>query len=200
MEPPVTSDAYVLAAGRSTRFGSASKLLAPLAGKPLIAHAIASLRQPPVGRVTAIVRSDDHALQTWFDDAGIAWHAVSGTGDVGASVVRALEDGRARRLPHLLITLGDLPLIDPQMVRTVLEAGLENPKRVTRAAHRGQPGHPLFVPTACIDAIVEERAGGQTGQTIRTARLVEAGVGAVSDIDTDDDLARMRSAIDGRTL
>jgi molybdenum cofactor cytidylyltransferase len=122
---PDRTVAVVLAAGTSSRFGS-SKLLADLAGRPVLAHVLdAAAAVGPLGVVLVLGR-DAEAVE--------AVVAGSAAADARVAVNRAPEEGMAgslrvglaeaaERFPDAaaaVIFLGDQPLVRPQVVRALL--------------------------------------------------------------------------------
>lgn len=111
------SIALLLAAGHSRRFGAQDKLLAPLAGRPLIAHAASALRESGAKHCFAVIRN--RALIPYLD----GFELVSPKGEemshsLQAGLAAAVEAGPAR----LLIALGDMPNIPASHLRRLLTA------------------------------------------------------------------------------
>jgi molybdenum cofactor cytidylyltransferase len=164
----------VLASGRGERFiasgGQGSKLQAPLAGQPVLAHTLAAVRA-----------------------SGLAWHVEDaghpGMGDSIAAAVRATRDAGG-----WLVLPGDLPLLQPQTLRAVAAALATHEVVVPTCG--GERGHPVGFARACRDAllalsgpvgagrIVKERAAA--GQ-LHLLPVDDRGI--CTDIDTVQDLA-----------
>jgi bifunctional UDP-N-acetylglucosamine pyrophosphorylase/glucosamine-1-phosphate N-acetyltransferase len=116
-----TVGAVVLAAGRSTRFHSArSKLVHPLAGRPVIQWLLAALREVAVAPIVAVVGAQADELRATCG-AGVQFAVQAtprGTGHAVLAAERALRgfDGR------VLLLAGDLPLLRPDTLRRLLAA------------------------------------------------------------------------------
>jgi molybdenum cofactor cytidylyltransferase len=134
----VRTTAIVLAAGASSRFGS-QKLLAPLAGRPVLQHVLDALAAAGLGDVVVVLGEAAAAIE-----AGIAWRderrVVNPRPQDGlSSSLRTGLDGVAERIPAAeaaLIVLGDQPAIRADVVRTLLGAAAADPSRpIVRARY-----------------------------------------------------------------
>ncbi|MFN3482816.1 MAG: NTP transferase domain-containing protein, partial [Rhabdaerophilum calidifontis] len=61
----------LLAAGRSTRFGARNKLLAPLDGRPMLAHVAAAAREAGLGPLVVVTGHEAEAVRAALPDAAI---------------------------------------------------------------------------------------------------------------------------------
>lgn len=110
----------VLVGGRSRRFGR-DKLLEPWGSGVLVHHPIRALREVFGNRVL-LVGDANPALAPLAD--GILPDLHPGAGPLGG-IITAL---RSTRL-DVFVLAGDLPNVDPPLVRRVLAAASENPAR-----------------------------------------------------------------------
>ena len=122
----------VLAAGSGSRFGG-GKLLASVAGRPVLQHVLDALAEAGVDDVV-VVLGDDAAAH----EAAIAWRAerrvvnpeprrgLASSLQVGFEAVGAGHDS-------VLVALGDQPLISPSAIRSLLDAPGETRPAVRRA-------------------------------------------------------------------
>lgn len=111
----------LLAAGQSRRFGPGDKLLAPLAGRPLVCHAAGALAASGVGALAAVVSSPAVAALL----PGFAALRVGPGLPMARSLARALvEHARALDAARLLVCLGDMPGVTPALLgRLLAQAG-----------------------------------------------------------------------------
>src|SRR5579871_2434393 len=105
--------AVVLAAGKSTRFGTFNKLLIPLCGKPLITH-ITDLLQALGFPITVVVgHAKEQVMHAVHAREATATFVVQekplGTGDA-LLCSRAYWDTE-----HILVLNGDMPLITSEL-------------------------------------------------------------------------------------
>ncbi len=178
----------VLAAGAGTRFGSDSKLLAELDGRPLLEHAVrAQCGVPEISRVAVVLgahagkllervsfgRAEVVICEDW--SSGQAASLRSGVGSlVGAAKV--------------VVTLGDQPLIPPAVIaRLALEpAG-------ARATYDGRPGHPVVLGPVQISAVSRLRGDRGASELLRDGPRIECSdVWSGRDVDTPEDLEMIR--------
>lgn len=175
----------LLAAGRSTRFGARDKLVAPLAGLPLGAHAARTLARLPFA--TKIVVTSNHAL----DFAAYGFTSVL-NGDPNAGQAKSIRLGVARARfagpEGILIALADMPFISVRHLQALLSQCGERAPVV--ASQAGQTrGPPALFAASLFDAL--EALSGDRGASVllRDATLVAAPAWTLADVDTSDDLA-----------
>jgi molybdenum cofactor cytidylyltransferase len=164
----------VLASGKGERFrasgGQVHKLQALLGGQPVLQRTLAAVRA-----------------------SGLAWHLEDaghpGMGDSIAAAVAATRDAGG-----WLVLPGDLPLVQPETLRSVAAALADHDLVVPM--HQGARGHPVGFAASQREALLA-LSGAQGAAAIvkaceqqgRVGRLVVADRGAVTDIDTVADLA-----------
>ena len=195
--------AIVLAAGSSSRFGS-PKLLAPLAGRPLLQHALDALAAAAVDDV-AVVLGDEQAEVV----RAIAWRGERRVvnerpGDGLSSSLRAGLDAAAEDagVEAVLVVLGDQPTLRPETIRRVVEAAEASPALFVRARHAvdGAP-NPVLVRRAAWAAAAGLSGDRGLGPLLaeRPELVLDVPVdGASPDVDTPGDLAALEASEAGR--
>ena len=160
----------VLASGRGERFvasgGSGSKLQALLRGKPVLQRALDAVRAS--------------GLPFHVEDAG-----HEGMGDSIAAGVRAAPDAAG-----WLILPGDLPLVQPATLLAVAQALRAH--SVVMPVFNGARGHPVGFAAACgpeLMALEGKQGAARVVQAWGATELIVDAAGAVTDVDTVDDLA-----------
>ena len=188
--------AIVLAAGASSRMG-ANKLLLPLDGRPLAAHAVE----------TACASSADAVLVA--------------LGNAADQVAAALAPGRYQRVDNprfadglstslqaglhalsdemdgALILLADMPRISLATLEAILAAARETPGQIVAANQRGRPAPPVYWPSACFPELQEIRGdeGGRSVllRSLDTVRLIDlARPDEALDVDAPEDYERIQ--------
>ena len=180
--------AIILAAGLSRRFGHRSKLLAPIAGRPLLAHAIDRAKQE-ARRVIVVTGADAARTRAIARTAGAGTvHAPAYRDGLSASLSAALR--RIRPVDReVLLYLGDMPLI-PSARRWRL-AGAD----AMRPSVDGRPGHPVLIRAALLrGARLEGDRGLAPLLAGRRVRTVPGGPSALLDLDTPQAFARARGS------
>ncbi|KNE75755.1 CTP:molybdopterin cytidylyltransferase [Candidatus Burkholderia crenata] len=133
----------LLAAGYGFRFdpnGLHNKLLATLPdGTPVVFQSARRLLSA-VSRVVAVVRPGSEKLAEVLNEAGcdvmFSIDAERGMGATLAAAVRARQDAEG-----WLVTLGDMPWIEPGTVEAVARS-LDTGASIVAPFYRGQRGHP----------------------------------------------------------
>lgn len=191
----------VLAGGRSERFPTLDKALAPLDGEPLLWHAVASLA-PAVDEVIVNCRRDQRAA---FADALAAFpvrFAVDQVPDRGPLVGlrTALDETTAS---YAAVIPCDMPSLPAAFVDFLFARARNRTGAVARYEGRRQPFPAVVHVRAATAACREAESGGRDRMAafvslldphIVPERVVRAHVGpeAFHDVDTHSDLAHAR--------
>lgn len=202
VDPPAGSPApegrvvgVLLAAGRSSRYGAANKLLEELNDRPVVTHAAESLGRATeqalavVGfeadRVrTAIEAGPQPSIEVIENDA---WSVGQ-----GASVAAGASAAAARGADAVLFALGDMPWVNPDSVRALVDAYRTGAGDALAAAYDGERGNPVLFDSRHFDAL--SALDGETGgyavfAESDGAALVETGDSGVRrDLDRPADL------------
>jgi molybdenum cofactor cytidylyltransferase len=144
----------LLAAGYGSRFdpsGLHNKLLATLPdGTPVVFQSARRLLSA-VSRVVAVVRPGSEKLAEVLNEAGcvvmFSIDAERGMGATLAAAVRATQDAEG-----WLVTLGDMPWIEPGTVEAVARS-LDAGASIVAPFYRGQRGHPAGFGVAHLNAL-----------------------------------------------
>ncbi len=189
--------AVVLAAGASSRFGS-PKLLAPLAGRPLLAHALDAVALAGVGDVVVVLgagAADVEVAIAWRGERRVVnerpQDGLSSSLRVGLDA--AAEDAA---VAAVLVVLGDQPAVRPAVIRAILGAADASPAPFVRARHAadGTP-NPVLVRRdawAMASALDGDRGLGPFLAAHPELVLEVPVEGANPDIDTPADLAALQ--------
>lgn len=178
--------AVLLAAGAGSRFeGPTPKLLAPLDGRPLLAHSIDAVIASglPVYIVTG-AHDVDHLVPPevtvvhnphWADGQAVS---------VRAGLIVAGADGH----DAVVVGLGDQPFVTAETWRAVAEADGE----IVVATYEGRRGNPVKLAATVWDLLPP--VGDEVGRALMRSRpsLVHEipCAGSAADIDTLEDLRR----------
>jgi molybdenum cofactor cytidylyltransferase len=178
----------ILAAGDGTRFGSESKLLASLKGRPLLEWAVgAQSAVPAVERIVVVLGSNASELMERVDfmDAEPVvcedWHeGQSASLRCGVSALVGAD--------KVIVTLGDAPLITPQVIARFVDE--EAP---ARAVYDGAPGHPVALGPRELAAVRGLSGDRGARDLLDGARMIECGhLCSGRDVDTPRDLEAIR--------
>ncbi len=176
--------AVLLAAGASRRFGADDKLYAELDDKPVLHHVLDGLATLGLGEILVVARAPI---------AGVA-HIVNPHPDKGMGHSLAL--GMRALLPceSAFIVLADMPLVVPALYRE-MAAALPGHDIVV-PVHKRQNGHPVLFAANCFDDLRQLSGDHGARNLLRSGRYrmrhIEAGAFILADIDTPDDLTRLK--------
>lgn len=186
----------VLAAGTGSRFGEDNKLLATLEGEPLVRRATRTLLDAAVEfeSVTAVVGHEASRVTAALD--GLDVEVVENPAyEVGRSTSIRAGIETVAGADAALFALGDVPLVRPGTIETLVEAYRAGAGAVLAAAHEGRRGNPVLFDAAAFEdlAELEGDAGGRAVILGRDdAALVETDdPGVLLDVDTPADLAAL---------
>ncbi len=187
---------YVLAAGKSERFGT-DKLLKRVGDKTILEMSLDVAKT--VGDVTLIVRPG-------FQTPGGFRILVNRKFEEGisSSVRLALEDAKRRRkCDEVVFFLGDMPLISPRTVDLVLKVAEKSHALVVFPVFKGKKGFPTVVKRGAFELLNELKGDEGFRKIIRRHPEICEGVevddgGCIFDVDTAEDFRTLVKALKER--
>lgn len=185
MIAPERIAAVVLAAGGSVRFG-ADKLVHPLNGKPLGAHAADVIAGLPFAHRFAVVPVGNRQRATIYVSRGFDL-IPNPDPEQGLSSSIALAAGVAAALgaQALLLCLADMPFITRAHLALLVGAAGTEPVTTVNAGVRSPPA---IFPSAMFADLMALSGDRGARPLLDAAITVEAEAGLVRDIDTPSDL------------
>lgn len=180
----MTTAGLILAAGRSTRFGSEDKLLHPLSGRPLAAHIAFAMRA---------VRLDLRIAVVTNPAVGRVFHGYdvieTGGGGQADSLRAGIHHARAMGADRVLIALADMPMVTSDLLTAVLDrCRSDQPSVATDGARRSPPA---CFPAAQFEALMTlngDRGAGALIRDLPSESLVPTQPDCLWDVDTQSDL------------
>jgi molybdenum cofactor cytidylyltransferase len=177
----------LLAAGRSERFGS-HKLSQPLAGWPLAHHAAHTLSQISFGERVAVVGPVD------LDISRFGFRLVESADN--APMSKSIERGVAAVLESdcdaCLIALADMPLVPENHFRALLDA---HEGRFTATDYNGVRTVPAVFSRDTFPLLSALTGDRGAVSLLSEAKAVPAEAAWMQDVDTRDDLDRLRTEV-----
>lgn len=134
----------VMAAGRGQRFGG-NKLLAPLAGAPLLSYGAGRASARRLTRIVAVV--SDGEVEALCGACGV--RTVRYPGGPQSDTVR-LGIRQMADLDGCLFVQGDQPLLTAGSIERLLDSFAAAPGAVHRLSYDGVPGSRSFFPNGCF--------------------------------------------------
>lgn len=190
--------ALVLAAGRSTRFGTANKLLAPVAGRPMIEHVLASISDAGIAPVLIVTGHEAEAVRAVVagGDSRVVHNPAYATGlsTSLATGIAALPD----EVGATVILLGDMPRVSAETLRRLAAASEANPAaQAFVPTFGGRWGNPVLVRRALFPSLARLHGDQGARKLIEASREIVEEVavddpGILADFDTVDDLAGLK--------
>jgi molybdenum cofactor cytidylyltransferase len=184
--------ALVLAAGSGSRFGG-GKLLASLAGRPILQHVLDTLAEAGLDKVIVVLGRDEPEVER-----SIAWRGERRVvnPDPGRGLASSLQLGTAAvhsGADAVLIALGDQPLVAVDTIRSLLDAREDPTRPVVVPAYADDRGrNPVLLRRAAF-GLADEATGDQGLGQILAAHpelVLEIPIaGDNPDVDTPEDLA-----------
>jgi molybdenum cofactor cytidylyltransferase len=189
--------AVVTAAGSAVRFGG-KKLLALVAGEPLLDHTVRSLLEGGVTEVIVVVSADARReLARDVSAMNDARVRVVENPDPSRGMFSSIQIGVATATGDALVVLpGDMPYVRSETVRAVLAKYRERPAIVS-PRYKGKRGHPIVIPLSLRDEIAAASPGANLHDVIKRHQsdpvdLEVNDAGVVRDVDTPADLEPKR--------
>lgn len=185
----------VLAAGGSRRFGG-RKQLAPLAGRPLLEHALAAAAASPSASTLLVLGTDAAEIEQRIDrDEAAVVHCADWARGPAASLRCALA-ALAPEVGAVLVTLGDEPFVSPEASHRLIAARRPGVAAL-RATYAGRPGHPVLIERRLFASLIAAPPDRKPAALLREAGVeaVECGdLGDPGDVDTPAQLAELERA------
>ena len=188
IEPDAVA-AILLAAGRSSRFGTADKLLTPLQGMPVARHAAKPIVELTPARRIAICPDADDALAHMLAGEGFdiianpaAERGLSESLRLGIAAVQSGTESAA------LLCLADMPFVRAEHLAALLARFDPHEAPVVASGRDGVPMPPALFARSLFAELANAR-GDQGGRALlASAVLVPAPAGQLGDIDRPGDL------------
>lgn len=201
MTAPRTIAAILLAAGSSTRFGPANKLLADVAGRALVARTAAALDREHVREIVVVTGPDaDEVKRALAGGRARFVHNGDHAKGMGTSIAAGIA-ALGADADGALVCPGDMPALDPVLVDRIIAAfdETDGAKVVYAALADGRQRNPVLWPRRLFSALAG-LAGSEGGKAVLEAQPNEDCIavpvtdeGLLADIDTSEDLARYLS-------
>lgn len=187
--------AVVLAAGQSSRMG-ANKLLLPLDGKPLLRHVVEAIRAAGMASIVVVLGHEAEKIRAALAGDDLAF-ALNPNYRLGLAT--SLKCGLAaapEACDGAMIFLGDMPDVDPELVKRMMAAFDPAQKRaIVVPVKGGRQGHPVLWGRRFFPLLQEKLSGdsgakhliGENAEWV--ARIEAAHDGVFADLDTPEDFS-----------
>ncbi|MGN6374142.1 MAG: nucleotidyltransferase family protein [Sphingomonas sp.] len=181
----------LLAAGGSLRFGDANKLEVDFLGQPLAFHVTTALEGVPFKRRVAVV-SD-----TCLDFASRGYDVIANDQvehGLSRSVRFGIEAARQSEPRAVLIALADMPRVTATHVYRLLDYA-DGADTILASSDGERPRPPALFGSAHFDWLTTLTGDSGAREMIMKAHHVIAADNELIDVDTPDDLERLRQLV-----
>jgi molybdenum cofactor cytidylyltransferase len=183
----------LLAAGRSSRFGADDKLLADLNGLPLILHAAGPIIElNPSRRIAVCSTAVRELLEPLGFEVILNDHAERG---MSASLALGIKAAAAMECEAALVTLGDMPFVQLQHFQHMLARWDSRFAPVVGTTRHHIPMPPALFARSEFASLCQTTGDHGARNLLATATLVEPPPEQLADVDTIDDLLRLRTLL-----
>lgn len=190
--------AVVLAAGASTRMGEENKLLAEVAGAPIVRRVIAALADVRIVERMVVTGADAERVRAVLAGAAVRFVHNPDHAEGIASSIRAGAGALPAAIDGALIVPGDMPWLAREDISAVLDAfDPEGGATVCIPVRNGRRGNPVLWARRHFPALLG--LTGDTGGRQLFGRLAAhvrdvpvTGAGVLIDVDTPDALEAAR--------
>jgi xanthine dehydrogenase accessory factor len=191
--------ALVLAAGASSRMGEPKPLLS-LDGRPVLAHVLAAVAGSRVTETIVVVGAASERVRKEVPRDGARWVENPAFAEGMSSSLRAGVAALSPESDGFFVVLGDEPFVRSSTYDALIAARERTGARIVLPTYGGVRGNPVLIDRTLaseVDAITGDR-GCRALRLRHPKETVEVPVddpGVVIDLDTPEDLARVRRAL-----
>jgi molybdenum cofactor cytidylyltransferase len=193
--------AIVLAAGESSRMGSPKALLRAPDGRLFVTRIAAALGAAGATDVVVVTGTLHDQIQAALDDAAlpvrprVVRNPDPSRGQLSSLLV-GMDAAIAPGIEALLVTLVDVPLVDPPAIAAVVEAWRRTGAPIVRPAIGDRHGHPVLFDRVLFDELraAPPDAGAKVVVRRHEREIVNVTVAderTLIDIDTPADYAEL---------
>jgi molybdenum cofactor cytidylyltransferase len=190
--------AVVLAAGLARRMGRA-KLLLPVAGQPIVRHAVEGVRSAGLDPILVVTGPEPAPIEAALAGLGVrvVVNPVPEAGQAGS--VRAGIAALPAAVDTVLIALGDQPALAPTIIPALLAAHRSSRRPIVAPRYQDGPGNPVLFDRAIFPELLalEGDQGARPVIARDTARVawVALDLPMPQDVDTPADYEKIRGAL-----
>ena len=186
--------AIVLAAGASVRMGRPKALL-QVKGRTFVRRILETLRAGGIDGIAVVLRPH-HSEAAAEVAAGGGCVVVNPRADEGqlSSLIAGLDAVDVPGVDAVLVTLVDVPLVQPSTVRALVQRAGASSASVLRAVYRGAHGHPVIFTRGVFAALRAADPAIGAKAVLRQVQVEDVEVDdpfVVRDVDTPDEYARL---------
>lgn len=183
----------LLAAGTSSRYGSANKLIETVTDTPVVRRATDTLVDAATDPVIVVTGHESPRIRDALSNLRVQFTHNPDFESGQATSVRAGIDALPDSVDAVVIALGDMPYVEPETVDRLIEAYTADAGTALAAGYQGERGNPVLFDRAHFDTL-RTLTGDTGGRDIlldpsTDAAILETGdPGVRRDVDVPDEL------------
>jgi molybdenum cofactor cytidylyltransferase len=183
----------ILASGVSERFGEADKLNAKLDENTVLETVIKTVESVQFGQVYVVSSIQNEGSFTWVENNNPAKGQ-------GHSLRLGLQRARDAGWGNIVIALGDMPLVQSVNFVNLLSKAYKKQMVVSECESVRMP--PVYLGAIVTDKILAQQSPVGAREIFNTLQPLSVPIGADSalDVDTTEDLDRVRNILAARKL
>ena len=175
------------------------KALLRVEGRTFVRRILDTLHDGGIDEIAVVLRPQ-HSEAAAEVAAGAGRVVVNPRADEGqlSSLIAGLDAVDAPDVESVLVTLVDVPLLQPSTVRALIERAGHSAASILRATYRGAHGHPVIFKRQMFAALRAADPAVGAKAVLRNARVEDVVVDdpfVIRDVDTPDEYLRL---VDGR--
>lgn len=189
----------ILGAGRSRRMGLENKLVAEINGKPMIVHAIESVKNSRVNKTTLVTGYQREIVERAVQGIEIEIIYNPNFTEGLSSSIKSIGHKLTKNVDAVILCLGDMPGITSTHINSLLKAFKNNPNRqIVIPTYKGRRGNPVLWGKKHFPLLVN--LSGDRGAKVlfqnNENNITEVQIedeAILTDLDTPDALEKYRS-------
>lgn len=187
----------LLAAGRGTRFGASPKLLATLDGRPLVRHAAEAALAASARPVVAVLGAHAEDVASALDGLDLTLVRNPAFAEGLSTTLRAGIAALPPRCTAVIVLLGDMPRVTPQMIDSLARAFIADGGTASAVVpvHEGRRGNPVLLNLTILGRDIAALTGDRGAGPLLAGRAdileITGDPGTALDIDTPDALTAL---------
>ena len=135
----------ILGAGRSRRMGLENKLVAEINGKPMIVHAIESVKNSRVNKTTLVTGYQREIVERAVQGIEIEIIYNPNFTEGLSSSIKSIGHKLTKNVDAVILCLGDMPGITSTHINSLIKAFKNNPNRqIVIPTYKGRRGNPVL--------------------------------------------------------
>jgi molybdenum cofactor cytidylyltransferase len=189
--------AIILAAGKSARMGQ-PKMLLPWGKTTVLGAVIHTCAAAGIGQILVVTGAERETVEALCREEGVS--TVFNPAYADGEMLSSIQAG-IRRLPPAveatLIVLGDQPVMQPQTIKSVMEAYSGSGAHLVVPSYKMRRGHPWLVDRALWEELLRVKQDETSRDFLQRhadeIKYIEAkSPTTVEDMDTPEDYLKLR--------